>query len=212
MSGILKVSDLTALREACLTSKQRNLLWYKDKLYSIDNTSCITCMHLPFGSINYYPLRAIEVNTRELSAVVKQFTTEPDFELESLPAFGYYSFIIDVKDLVYEFKCDNYNDDKIHKFINTISSIDNALASIEDIDVSSNMRDLALANKTIGTVFIDLGHEYKMYMPSNSLPLGKNDRIHAKILDDNPNTFTVKFSINKKNYLINTYMSFLKLK
>ena len=205
----IAINDLFRLREIALALKQRNYIWYNDILLGNDDPdSYIIYTNLPLDMDK--PLRGLSFNTKELSKLCSQISIESDMMFNDLPDYGFSNISIRVQNTELIFNITPQNDSQCIKSLQAINSINASMMNFIEEDVSNIFSPLASAVKSDGSIKININN-HLMFIPSNAIPMGKNDRLLMTLVDSPNNTFTVRFKLTKKKYTITQYMSFLKI-
>ena len=205
----IAISDLFKLRETALALKQRNYIWYDDILLGNDDpSSYVIYTRLPIEMNK--PQRGLSFNTKELSKLCSQISIEPDMIFNNIPEYGFGNITIKIQNEELVFNISPQNDNECAKLLQVVHNVNSSMINIMEQDVSEIFLPLALAIKADGSLKININN-HLMFIPSNAIPMGKNDRLFMTMIDSPNNTFTVRFKLMKKKYTIIQYMSFLKL-
>jgi len=205
----IAISDLLKLKETALALKQRNYIWYDDILLGNDDPgSYIIYTRLPIEMNK--PQRGLSFNTKELSKLCNQISIEPDMVFDNIPEYGFSNINITIQNEELIFNLNPQNDNECMKLIQVVHDVNAIMTNMIEEDVTEIFLPLALAVKADGSLKININN-HLMFIPSNAIPMGKNDRLLMTMIDSPNNTFTVRFKLLKKKYTIIQYMSFLRI-
>lgn len=201
-------SDLLYINDVAKTLKQKNFVWYQNKLFNVFNNNQIIETTLDNSKLSYFPSRAIKINQTELRDFCKGLVLST-IEIENIPEYG--NANIELTNPPYDNLVLEVNGELDIKTNHMISIINNINSQIVDnpIDITKIIQPLYKASKKTGSekYIID---NHIMYLSSTSLPLKSNSKVYLNILDHDI-TFISKFTIKNSINIINVYLNFLKL-
>lgn len=201
-------SDLLYINDVAKTLKQKNFVWYQNKLFNVFNNNQIIETTLDNSKLSYFPSRAIKINQKELRDFCRELVLST-IEIENIPEYG--NANIELTNPPYDNLVLEVNGELDIKTNHMISIINNINSQIVDnpIDITKIIQPLYKASKKTGSekYIID---NYIMYLSSTSLPLKSNSKVYLNILDHDI-TFISKFTIKNSINIINVYLNFLKL-
>ena len=213
----ITISDLINVKEAATAIKQNIVSWYNNYIIGISDLGYVIFTELPYTKMTYFPQRHLVFNNRDLSGVCKYASPDTVFTID-IPEFGDSKQIIETGESNCIFDISSKHDLHLtNDLLSSVEYIDKSLASVPDRDISNIIRpllDKAKLNKA-GVITLSINHNLSnsefILLPINALPLVKNDTILINVLPMGNGTFFVRFTINKKKYIVKVYLRFLSV-
>ena len=207
----LRLDNLVRVLEAAKALKTTNIIWRNNAIYCANAGQYISYTEVPdlVPLTEFYGMRSIQLNHRELSAFIK---SSADFnETLTFNEFGPASFqFVNEAGKPLNLHISNQIDSLVKYQSSTSYYLDYQMELLPDVDVTESFQDLYKATKTVGAVRCDY-NGYVMYLSSNIIPLTRTDKLHITILSHSEGRmFTSRFLIKKKTgQKVKIYLSFL---
>lgn len=214
--SIIKTVELLHLNEAAKALKQKNFIITLNNdttiIFGIDNIdSCIKFTKLDNNLFYNLALKDIIINTRNLSAFIKNITIESEFEIKQKSNGILYISSIAGAEL--EFIYDKYIElISLNKAYSILNYCDINLPTVAEENVTDKLINLFSLHKEDGCVYYKHNDRYYITLFYGLLPLNKADKISLSIYyKDTSKTFIAKFKVIKKHFTINIYLNYLDL-
>ena len=221
---IIRTIDLININEAAKALKQKDFMYYNYKLYGIDNIDgYITWVDLSESSHEYINYEGFVFNARELSAFVKDISTEEEFNIVFNPDNNT-CILYTINDTQLHIRNDNMLLSIVQNKINAINKermsceigpgYSNFVSDMRDI--TNEVQDLFGLRKTDGCYYyktIVRGNNYFMTLFYGLLPLNKSDKVFLSIYEPgiNSRSFMAQFMVVKKKFKVNMILCYLKV-
>lgn len=206
----MKASELIYLNEAAKALKQKNFIIKNNTIVGADNTAFL--IYTALDPSYFYPQEFIyntQINSRELSAFVKDIQLMQDFKFHSnMNGLGIYngSKILNFVNKQQTF--DNIAIDRNIKFVKTIQNNSNMCVEPEE-NVTDEFNFLFTLKKDSGCSNYVYKNKYYMTLFSGILPLNKSDKIYLSIYGNNSVSFNALFRVEKKKFNVIICIAYL---
>lgn len=206
----MKASELIYLNEAAKALKQKNFIIKNNTIVGADNAAFL--IYTTLDPSYFYPQEFIyntQINSRELSAFVKDIQLMQDFKFHSnMNGLGIYngSKILNFVNKQQTF--DNIAIDRNIKFVKTIQNNSNMCVEPEE-NVTDEFNFLFALKKDSGCSNYVYKNKYYMTLFSGILPLNKSDKIYLSIYGNNSISFNALFRVEKKKFNVIICIAYL---
>lgn len=206
--GVIKTIELLHLNEAAKALKQKDFqIVNYNFIIGLDNID--TCIKYTILDSNIFYNQALEgmiVNTRELSAFVKNITIESEFKITQF-ASGYNTmWNINSNSGAQLFfrrgssNIINFNEEKILRGKSLL---------VDEIYINDDIQQVFSLRKNDGCFYYKFQNKYFITLFSGILPLNKADKVYLSIYSNNSTSFIAKFRIKKKKFDVYIYITYL---
>ena len=205
---VLTLADLIYINDAAKALKQKQFLFFRNKLYGTDNImSYLVYVDLDVNHLSkdFYSYSGVLFNARDLSKFVKSLSIEKEFEINTDVKMGFLtSMACESMPYIIDFRLDNIVLQKVDISNNRIYSNDEY---IDDM-----IAPLFSMKKVEGTYSAVYNNKYYITLFPGLLPLNKGDKACIAISDDiNSNMFVARFKVIKKKFVITLFIGYLKV-
>ena len=209
----MKASELIYLNDAAKALKQKNFIIKNNTIVGADNTAFL--IYTTLDPCYFYPQEFIcnmQINSRELSAFVKDIQLMQDFKFHSnMNGLEIYNGSKILNFINKQQTFDNIAIDTNIKFVKTIQSnsdICNMCIEPEE-NVTEELSFLFALKKDSGCSNYVYKNKYYMTLFSGILPLNKSDKIYLSIYSNNSVSFNALFRVEKKKFNVIVCIAYL---
>lgn len=205
---VLTLADLIYINDSAKALKQKQFLFFRNKLYGIDNImSYLIYVDLDINHLSkdFYSYNGVLFNAKELSKFVKSLSIEKEFEINTDVRMGVLtSMACESVSYIIDFRLDNMVMQKINTINNRIYTQDDSIDNL--------IEPLFSMKKVEGTYNAIYNNKYYITLFPGLLPLNKGDKASIAISDDiNSNMFVARFKVIKKKFIITLFIGYLKV-
>jgi len=202
----IQASDLLYVNEIAKTIKQKDFVWYKNKILNVFDNNIIIETNLDMSKLSYYPTRPVMMNYTEFRNFCKSVISS--VPIDELPKNNVAKLVLSNQFASLDIHLSSGLDMSVNHVLEIIRTVNSSISGPSQ-EITDIIKPLFKASKTSGNekYIID---NHIMYLSSTSIPLRSNSKVYINILDRG-NTFIAKFTVKNPTNIIHTYLNFLKL-
>lgn len=205
---LIHLSDLTAVNDAAKAIKSRYILWYNNLVIGIDQDNKFILTHLDPSQVSSFPQIPIQMESRELSAFLKSVILS-EFEIPDVHCRHRVAIDSGTATML-SIGLDPMYGEMLTSILNGVNYYESR-GYYEEEDVTETFSELYGLKKDTGSSLFTY-KDHPMYLFSGIAPLNKGDRLFISLIDLSPNTFNVRFRIEKKSkHVVFIYLNFLNI-
>jgi hypothetical protein len=210
MSIKITTSELLYINEAAKALKQKVFKIYNNTLIGMDNINdYVIYVDLDAKIYHNIDFNNFIINLRELSAFVKTIMLESEFELRNKED-GIYCINTMNGELNLINRVDLKSKVIPENQLAYVKSISNICIPLEnEYIINNDISELFSMKRDSGCIYYNYKNKYYISLFSGILPLNKSDKVSLTIYPNDNHSFIAKFSVMKKKFTINAYLSYL---
>lgn len=205
---VLTLADLIYINDAAKALKQKEFLFFRNRLYGVDNImNYLIYVDLDTNHLSkdFYSYSGILFSAKELSKFVKSLSIEKEFEINMGVKMG----------VLTSMACESVsyiiNNSLDAMVLNKVNTITNRPYSDDD-NIDNLIEPMNSMKKVDGTYNVIYNNIYYLTLFPGLLPINKGDKSYIAISDDiNSNIFISRFKVIKKKFVVTLFIGYLKV-